>query len=118
MLGESWWARYTPHFYLFIIFSLYILYKYGKNKYLRYIYLLLIVINTSIPLLGNTYYTFTNSIKIRGDLKSLGNKEITLKKNDYHGVLYNLKDFNIKFKIEKNVKGKNLYYHYLEYKEK
>lgn len=118
VMSESWWARYTPHFYLFIIFSLYILYKYGKNKYLRYIYLLLIVINTSIPLLGNTYYTFTNSIKIRGDLKSLGNKEITLKKNDYHGVLYNLKDFNIKFKIEKNVKGKNLYYHYLEYKEK
>jgi len=118
VMSESWWARYTPHFYLFIIFSLYILCKYGKNKYSRYIYLALIVINTSIPLLGNTYYTFTNSIKIRKDFKSLSNKSIVLKEDNYHGILYNLKDFDIDYKINNKIKGKELYYHYLEYKEK
>ena len=98
-MSESWWARYTPHFYLFIIFGLYILYKYGKNKYLRYIFLTLIIINTSIPLLGNTYYTFTNSIKIRKDLTSLKNKKIILKEDNYHGILYNLKDFDVDIKL-------------------
>ena len=118
VMSESWWARYTPHFYLFIIFGLYILYKYGKNKYLRYIFLTLIIINTSIPLLGNTYYTFTNSIKIRKDLTSLKNKKIILKEDNYHGILYNLKDFDVDYKINNKIKGKELYYHYLEYKEK
>lgn len=116
-MSESWWARYTPHFYLFILLSLYILLKYGKKNYLRYFYITLIVANTLVPLVGNTYYTVTNSIKIRKDFKKLENKEIVLKNNPYNGIIYNLKDFNIKYKF-KDIKGKELYYHYLEYKEK
>ena len=118
VMSESWWARYTPHFYLFIILSLYVLLKYGKNKYIKYIYIALIFINSLIPLLGNTYYTMTNSIKIRGDLKSLSTKKIVLKENNYHGIIYNLEDYYVNYQIDNNIKGKQLYYKYLEYKEK
>ena len=115
-MSESWWARYTPHFYLFIILSLYILLKYNKKKFINYIYITLIIINTLIPLLGNTYYTFKNSIQIRKDFNSLKGKTVIIKDTPYNGILYNLKDFNINFKIGKNISGKELYYHYLEYR--
>lgn len=116
-MSESWWARYTPHFYFFVLLSLYILVKYGKKNYLKYFYIILIAANTLVPLLGNTYYTLTNSMKIRKDLKHLKNKEVILKDDAYNGILYNLKDYHIKFDFE-NIEGKELYYHYLEYKEK
>ena len=118
VMSESWWARYTPHFYFFILFSLYILLKYEKNKWLRYLFIVLVSINTLIPLGGNIYYTFSNSIKIRNDLTNLKNKEIVLEENAYNGILYNLKDFNVKYSFEEDIDGKELYYHYLEYKEK
>ena len=116
-MSESWWARYTPHFYFFILISLYILYKYETKKYLKYFYTILILANTLVPLLGNTYYTLTSSIKINKELNSLSNKKIVLKDNAYYGILYNLKDYNIKYSFD-NIEGKELYYHYLEYKEK
>ena len=116
-MSESWWARYTPHFYLFILLGLYILLRYGKKNYLKYFYIILISINTLLPLLGNTYYTLSNSIKIRKDFKLLENKEILLNDNAYNGILYNLKDYNIKYEFS-DIEGKELYYHYLEYKEK
>lgn len=115
VMSESWWARYTPHFYLFIVLSLYILLKYNNKKIINNIFIILITINTLIPLLGNTYYTVINSIKIRNDLKKLSNKKIVLKDNDYNGILYNLKDYNISYKFSL-IEGKELYYHYLEYK--
>lgn len=116
VMSESWWARYTPHFYLFILISLYILFRYGKRNYLKCFYITLITVNTLIPLLGNTYYTLANSIKINKELNNLSNKEILLKDNAYNGILYNLKDYKIKYKFS-NIDGKELYYHYLEYKE-
>ena len=114
-MSESWWARYTPHFYLFILLSLYILLKYNKNKIVNYIYITLISINTLIPLLGNSYYVIINSVKINRDLNNLKNKEITIKNNNYNGILYNLKDYNISYKLD-DIEGKKLYYNYLEYK--
>ena len=117
VMSESWWARYTPHFYFFILISLYILFRYGKKDYLKYFYIILISINTLLPLLGNTYYTLANSLKINNELNNLKNKEILLKDNAYNGILYNLKDYNIKYKFS-DINGKELYYHYLEYKEK
>ena len=114
-MSESWWARYTPHFYLFTLISLYIMLRYNKKKWINIIYILLISINTLIPLLGNSYYTLKNSITILKDFKSLRNKEIVLKENNYHGILYNLKDYKIKYKIDDTIEGKELYYHYLEY---
>ena len=117
VMSESWWARYTPHFYLFIILATYILFKYSKHKYINSIFITLIIINTLIPLLGNSFYTLKNSITINKELKSLTNKEIKVKINGMNGIIYNLKDYNIKFKLNNKIQGKELYYHYLEYQE-
>ncbi len=117
VISESWWARYTPHFYFFILLSLYILYKYGKNNILKIGFTFLIIANTLLPLLGNTYYTFRNSISIQKRLNSLSNKEIIVKDSAYFGVFYNLKDYKIKFKISNEIEGKELFYKYLYYEE-
>lgn len=118
IMSESWWARYTPHFYLFIILSLYVLLKYGKNKKLNFLYIIIIFINTIIPLAGNSYYTLKNSIQIHKDLNYLVHKEIVVNVNGMNGVIYNLKDYNVKYMLNDNIEGKELYYHYLEYQEK
>lgn len=118
LMSESWWARYTPHFYLFIIIALYILFKHNKIKIINTLYIMIITINTLIPLLGNSYYTLKNSIIINRELNRLSDKEIILKENNYHGIIYNLKDYHIKYTLNDNIEGKELYYHYLEYQEK
>ena len=117
VMSESWWARYTPHFYLFIILSLYILLKYSNHKKLNLIYILIISINTLLPLAGNTYYTLKNSITILKDFNNLENKEILINTNGMNGIVYNLKDYDINYKIDNTITGTELYYHYLEYKE-
>ena len=117
VMSESWWARYTPHFYLFIILSLYVLLKYSKFKFINIIYIGLITVNTFLPLAGNTYYTLKNSIKIISDLSNLSNKEIIVNTKGMNGVIYNLKDYDVSYKIDNSLVGDELYYHYLEYKE-
>lgn len=115
IMSESWWARYTPHFYLFIILSLYILLKYNKNKLVNIVYSSLIVINTLIPLLGNSYYTLKNSIDIIKDFNSLKNSSIELNVNGMNGIVYNLKDYKINYNLDNTINKKELYYHYLRY---
>ncbi len=116
LMSESWWARYTPHFYLFILLSLYLLFRYGKRKALTNLYTILIIMNTLIPFLGNTYYTFKNSIQIHHDLKQLSHQTIIVNIKGMNGVLYNLKDYHIKYQLQ-DINGSELYYHYLEYQE-
>ena len=116
VMSESWWARYNPYFYLFAIYGLYIMLRYNKNKLINIVYVLLISINSLIPLLGNTYYTFTNSIKIKKDFKNLENKKIIIIDKKYNGIYYNLKDYNIKFSFGDD-SDKEMYYHYINYKD-
>lgn len=116
-MSESWWARYTPHFYLFIILALYILFKYEKYRIVNLLYTALIVINTLLPFLGNGYYTLKNSIHILKDFSSLSGSEILVNEKGMNGVLYNLKDFSIDYRLDNSINGKELYYHYLEYQE-
>ena len=115
IMSESWWARYTPHFYLFIILSLYILFKYEKKNLISNIYVAIILINTLIPFMGNSYYTLKNSIQIHKELKSLSNTEIKLNVNGMNGIIYNLKDYHVNYHITKENEKKELYYHYLTY---
>ena len=118
VMSESWWARYTPHFYLFVIIALYVLLNNNKNKIIKTIFIALISINTLIPLLGNSYYTLTNSYKIRKDFNNLKHKTIILNEgNTYNGVFYNLKDFDIDYEFN-NIEGQKLYYNYLYYEVK
>lgn len=116
VMSESWWARYNPYFYLFVIYSLYIMLRYNKNKLVNVLYISIIFINSLIPFVGNTYYTFTNSIKIRKDFKKLENKKIIVIDKKYNGIYYNLKDYNIKFSFGDD-SDKEMYYHYINYKD-
>lgn len=118
LMSESWWARYTPHFYLFIILSLYVLLKYGKCRIVNLLYIGVITLNTLLPLLGNSYYTLKNSISILKDFKALKESEIIVNEKKMNGILYNLKDFHINYRLDNEITGKELYYHYLEYQEK
>lgn len=117
VMSESWWARYTPHFYLFIILAVYILFKYNNRKLINIVYLSIIIINTLIPLAGNSYYTLKNSIKITKDLSNLRSKEILVNINGMNGVIYNLKDNDTKYVLNEENNGSELYYHYLTYQE-
>ena len=118
VMNESWWARYTPHFYLFVIFSIYILFEYGKNKkkILSGIYLLIIIVNTLVPLLGNSYYCLTNSLKIHRGLNSLKGKQILCDVHGYHGIVYNLKDYGISYQLKEGVTSEKVYYDMIDYR--
>lgn len=118
VMSESWWARYTPHFYLFIVLALYIVMKYSKNNLLKGICIALVAINTLLPLAGNTYYTVKNSITITKELKQLKNQEIIVNPKAMNGILYNLNDFHINYQLDHELSGKELYYHYIEYQRK
>lgn len=117
IMSESWWARYTPHFYLFIILSAYILLKYGKSKKVKMLYCFIIAINTMAPLAGNAYYTLKNSIQIQRELERLSNKQVNINLHAMNGILYNLKDFHIEYHLDDDLEGKELYYHYTEYQK-
>lgn len=117
VMNESWWARYTPHFYLFIIASIYVLFEYGKNKkkFLNGIYLLLIIVNTLLPLFGNSYYVFSNSFKIHKELSNLKEKKINLDVHGYHGIVYNFKDYGISYQLVEGATTEKAYYGMIDY---
>ncbi len=117
IMSESWWARYTPHFYLFILLTVYILCKYEKNKKIRIVYFSIIALNTLVPLAGNTYYTLKNSVQIQREFHELSNQKITINLHAMNGILYNLKDFKIKYHLDDELEGEELYYHYAEYQK-
>lgn len=115
IMSESWWARYTPHFYLFIILSLYILLKYGNFKIVNYVFIGLVAVNTLLPLAGNGYYTLKNSISISKDFNNLKNREIVVNEKGMNGTIYNLKDYGINYIVDSTIIGESLYYNLLEY---
>jgi hypothetical protein len=119
-ISESWWARYNPSTYLILISALYVLLKYNKRKYLNYIIVFLVIINSLVILGGNSYYGISNSYKINRDLSKLNNKEVLINfnRNEMTGIIYNLNDKKIKYEFTKN-KLKNItYYKYLNYEIK
>lgn len=117
VMNESWWARYTPHFYLFILASLYILFEYGNTKKwkIHAVYVLFIIFNMLLPLLGNSYYVLTNSFKIHNQMRSLRDKEIVLDVHGYHGIVYNFKDYHIPYQLKEGVSSKKVFYDMVDY---
>ena len=120
IISESWWARYTPTNYLFIIILAYLLLKYNKKKLINIFIITIILINSFIILLGNSYYSVTQSININKDLSKLKNKEINISFNlgDMTGILYNLNDKNIKYNYIDKELDNITYYKYLNYEIK
>ena len=117
IISESWWARYNPTTYLILLIALFLVLRENKNKIITGLFVILIAINSGIIFSGNLYYSVSESIKIEHDLKKLENKNINIEFNRLPvlGIVYNLRDYNIKYKF-KGLNEKNVtYYKYLEY---
>lgn len=117
IMEESWWARYTPHFYLFVIISSYLVLEYGfkKQKLLNSIYLSMILCNVLLPFTANSYYVLKNSYEIHKELRSLKNKKIALDVHGYHGIVYNFKDYKIKYQLKTGIEKEKIYYEMVDY---
>lgn len=118
IIDESWWARYNPNNYIFIIMLCYLLLKYNKKKYINYLFISITIINFLIILLGNTYYSFKESYYIHHTLKNIDNKiDISFNIGDMTGITYNLNDYKIKYQVTNNKLNNLTYYKYLNYEE-
>lgn len=115
LMGESWWARYVPQFYLFIIGTIILtIYntKYYKKeiiaKILAFSIIALIGVNTVIFGYINVSKLQTFS-KINANIKEIKyqeNLKLKIADDNLHGYgyLYNLDDENIKYELVESVK--------------
>ena len=121
--GESWWARYAPQTYFIVIMASFILLTSESKKCYALAFLLFLLcsynsalifkhmIDTKIPISGQT----------RINLEKLENQSITIKREGFAGVIFNLKDHNIKYTIKEKIKNETPLYigkRYYESKEK
>ena len=121
--SEGWWARYAPHLYLFPIFTLILL----ANK--EQIIFKILLITLTFIILKNSYFNFysyyNKDLKISGTtrmtLEKVANKEVEIYivTDRFTGILANLNDKNIKYKLVKEQTDdmKSLYGNYIFYKE-
>lgn len=107
LVGESWWARYVPQFYLLpvgtIILLIY-LRKYYNNivsKIITYGFICLIILNVGCFLYIDykevqSFKEISNDIK---EMKNMKNLELKLGTNDLYGYLYTLNDNKVNYKL-------------------
>ena len=124
VLEEAWWARYSPQIYLLTIIAiagnLYICNKKNINKIVKvctYIVLaitLIAICYNSLVFIKHRYLEFKSSRITRNDLEYIKDKkldifEINIDTESKKGILYNLKDFDINYKIVEENKEFNKY---------
>ncbi len=124
-MAEAWWARYSPQLYLIPIITIFGLCYCSNNNQgkVKRIIINMISIIIFILLIFNSY-TFIywriqdidNSKKIENSLYELKEMsknneevEISLSENNYYGILFNIRDYKIKYKLIKNDKTKEHY---------
>lgn len=121
LVGEYWWARYVPQFYLFPLGTLVLLIytsKYRKNTFISklstIVLTLVIIINICLFLPGirTQLRAFIHASRELKYLKEQENPKIQLVIKDLAGHYYNLKDNNIEYTIEKNLTVENSEYTY------
>ena len=118
LVGESWWARYVPQFYYIIFIVMFIFYKNIKNTKLNNVlmFILIIAILTNSSLFIYNRMKDINTFKnIQEDLNYLSNQnnnELMLSNPELYGYYYNLKDKNIKYIINNNLKEDEIRYIY------
>ncbi len=117
VMNESWWARYTPHFYLFVVFAVYCLFEYGRKKtsIFSLFFFLLLLANVALPFFGNSYYVLSNSGKIHSELSSLRGKNVELNVGPYYGIVYNFKDYGITYQLKEEVLKEGIFYDMVSY---
>ena len=120
-LSDGWWARYAPYTYLIVLLAVILLGSF-KNKGLRILYLVfcyLILLNSHFCIKNIIESDIPKSGLARNTLTELERKsiDIYLTSDRFTGILYNLEDHNIDYKIiKKNDKTKTLYGRFANYK--
>lgn len=121
LLGEIWWARYVPQFYLFpigtVILLAYVV-KYFRNKIIPIILVgvLCVTIILNISLFLPASYTMVKSfVEINNDIaemKKTKNLKLHIATKDLYGYYYVLNDHKVKYQIKENIAEKNMLYKY------
>ena len=119
LVGENWWARYIPQFYLFIILSILIIqniYNFTNKKYLKLLNIIICtfaIINSSLFIYAKKF-NFEENKKINNEIQELQNSdnEILIGNEGLYGVLYNLYDKNISFTINNNLNDTDIKYYF------
>lgn len=110
--GESWWARYSPQTYYIVVMAIFLLLL--SNKKLFHIFgiiiLLLSCYNTTLIVKHMVKAKIPVSGQIRINLEKVENESINLEMVGYPGVLFNLKDHNIDYKIKDKLENKEVLY--------
>jgi len=123
VLGEGWWARYSPQIYFIPLMAIYVLLK-SRVPCLKLIGFILIMItffnswnianrmiDTKIPISGIS----------RMNLEKLSGKEINIQlaHPNFAGALFNLRDYNIDYHITDKIENKkDLYVRKIYYEER
>lgn len=119
LVGESWWARYIPQFYLIpigVIFLAVYLKKYYKKIMIPTALLILaITINTGCFLYINAkeiigFRAISSDIKLMKKVDDLKLKVMTAP--DLYGFYYTLSDNGVKYSIDNNIDSKDILYKY------
>jgi len=121
LLGENWWARYVPQFYLLpigtIILILYVS-KYMKKEKLAPILALVI---TAVLTLNCCCFVYINYQNIKTfeqinkditEMKNTKDLKLKLSTEDLYGYHYNLRDNKIKYTQVKEIKEENKRFKY------
>lgn len=123
VLGEGWWARYSPQIYFIPLMAIYVLLK-SRVPCLKLIGFILIVITFS-----NSYdianRMVTTKIPASGisrmNLERLNGEKVKIQmaNSNYTGTLFNLRDYNINYTITEKIENKkDLYVGKIYYEER
>ena len=123
VLGEGWWARYSPQIYFIPLMAIYVLLK-SRVPCLKLIGFILVIITFS-----NSYdianRMVTTKIPASGisrmNLEKLNGEKVKIQMADsnYTGTLFNLRDYNINYTITDKIENKkDLYVGKIYYEER
>ncbi len=119
LVGESWWARYIPQFYLLpigaIILAVYLKKYYKKILIPTFILILAITVNITCFIYVNVkeiigFKEVSDDIKIMKTVDDLKLKSTVAP--DLYGFYYTLNDNNVKYTIDTNIDSDKILYKY------
>ena len=120
LIGESWWARYVPQFYLVtlgVLVLIIYLRKYNNKKIFKIIgicYLLLILLNIGVFIFNNLlelniYKRIDEDIKI---MKKIDNLKLKVSTPDLFGYYYTLNGKGVRYEIVDEIEDNSIRYMY------
>lgn len=122
VISESWWARYSPYFYLLAVFAMVLCQCYKQRGFRIYFAVLasLLFINNILCLRLPVLYE-RSSYSITQTFEELEGEEIYLLREDYFtGLYFNLEDYDIHYMLVDEIDGESgqkMYYDFLTYEK-